>query len=68
LDILIAGVDRFVITAVKLLAYVTCGSVMSKFMRLTAQYCAHYCDPLPVALTRGEGVFVEDKGSIACPK
>ena len=41
---------------------------MSKFMGLTAQYCAHNCNPLPVALTRGEGVFVQDKGSIACPK
>jgi hypothetical protein len=68
LDILTAGVDRFVITTVKLLAYVTCGSAMSKIMGLTAQYCAHNCNPLPVELTRGEGVFVQDKGSIACPK
>jgi hypothetical protein len=60
LDIDTAGVDRFVITAVKLCSYVTCGSAMSKLMELAVQYCAHNYDPLLVALTRGEGVFVQD--------
>ena len=41
---------------------------MSKPMELTAQYCAHNYDSLPVALISGESVFVQDKGSIACPK
>jgi ornithine--oxo-acid transaminase len=34
---------------------------MSDSMRLEAQYCAHNYHPLPVVLTRGEGVFVWDE-------
>ena len=33
---------------------------MSKLMELAVKYCAHNYDPLLVALTRGEGVFVQD--------
>ena len=33
---------------------------MSDSMQLEAQYCAHNYHPLPVVLTRGEGVFVWD--------
>ena len=41
---------------------------MSNCMELATQYCAHNYDSLPVALISGEGVFVQDKGSTACPK
>ena len=34
---------------------------MSDAMQLEAQYCAHNYHPLPVVLTRGEGVFVWDE-------
>jgi ornithine--oxo-acid transaminase len=34
---------------------------MSDTMQLEAQYCAHNYHPLPVVLTRGEGVFVWDE-------
>jgi ornithine--oxo-acid transaminase len=34
---------------------------MSDSMQLEAQYCAHNYHPLPVVLTRGEGVFVWDE-------
>jgi ornithine--oxo-acid transaminase len=34
---------------------------MSNSMQLEAQYCAHNYHPLPVVLTRGEGVFVWDE-------
>ena len=34
---------------------------MSDTMPLEAQYCAHNYHPLPVVLTRGEGVFVWDE-------
>ena len=37
------------------------GEVMSASMSLEAQYCAHNYHPLPVVLTRGEGVFVWDE-------
>ena len=33
---------------------------MNDTIRLEAQYCAHNYHPLPVVLTRGEGVFVWD--------
>lgn len=39
----------------------TNGEVMSASMSLEAQYCAHNYHPLPVVLTRGEGVFVWDE-------
>ena len=34
---------------------------MSDSMQLEAQYCARNYHPLPVVLTRGEGVFVWDE-------
>ena len=34
---------------------------MSDSMQLEAQYCAHNYHPLPVVLTRGDGVFVWDE-------
>ena len=34
---------------------------MSDSIKLEAQYCAHNYHPLPVVLTRGEGVFVWDE-------
>jgi ornithine--oxo-acid transaminase len=34
---------------------------MSDTIKLEAQYCAHNYHPLPVVLTRGEGVFVWDE-------
>ena len=34
---------------------------MSSTMDLESQYCAHNYHPLPVVLTRGEGVFVWDE-------
>jgi ornithine--oxo-acid transaminase len=34
---------------------------MSDTMQLEAQYCAHNYHPLPVVLTRGEGVFLWDE-------
>ncbi len=39
----------------------TNGGVMSVSMDLEAHYCAHNYHPLPVVLTRGEGVFAWDE-------
>ena len=49
------------ITTVKLWPYEICGGAMSNSIKLEAQYCAHNYHPLPVVLTRGEGVFVWDE-------
>lgn len=38
----------------------TNGDVMNRMIDLESKYCAHNYHPLPVVLTRGEGVFVWD--------
>jgi len=49
------------IFAIKLWSYAIRGNLMSDSIKLEAQYCAHNYHPLPVVLTRGEGVFVWDE-------